>query len=378
MNDIPAAEPAAQAEITDQVRTLEFTGSAREYFRIWIVNLFLSAVTLGLYSPWAKVRKKRYLYGNTWLAGANFEYHGNPVAILKGRLIAVAALIAYNVAGHYIPKLGTAVLLVLMIAAPWLIVRSFQFNAENSTYRNVRFHFHGRYAEGLRAIAPLLLTPILVLLLPTVDPAHIPSGSEIWMLFVPSLPILLFYPYVMGAIKRMHVGNSAFGAAPFSFSARIRSFYGIYFLAMLVFVGWMMLVGMVVAATIAIPGAAWVTGPLGYLFAISLFFGYTRARVVNITFNHAAIGEGLWFVSTLKAMKLGWIYFGNLVAIVVSCGLLVPWAVVRTTRYRASSLRVECPQGLEAFLATVVALEGRAVGATGEQMGEFFDVDLSL
>jgi Zn-dependent protease with chaperone function len=32
------------------------------------VNLFLTIVTLGIYPAWAKVRKKRYLYGNTWVA----------------------------------------------------------------------------------------------------------------------------------------------------------------------------------------------------------------------------------------------------------------------------------------------------------------------
>ena len=66
---------------------LQFTGTAGEYFRIWIVNLCLNVVTLGLYSPWAKVRRKRYFYGSTLLEGSAFEYTGNPVAILKGRLL---------------------------------------------------------------------------------------------------------------------------------------------------------------------------------------------------------------------------------------------------------------------------------------------------
>src|SRR5258707_6333866 len=44
---------------------LRFTGRAGEYFRIWIVNICLSIVTLGIYSAWAKVRRKRYFYGNT-------------------------------------------------------------------------------------------------------------------------------------------------------------------------------------------------------------------------------------------------------------------------------------------------------------------------
>src|SRR5216117_1580348 len=51
----------------------EFTGTAAEYFRIWIVNLFFTLATLGIYSAWAKVRKRRYFYGSTRLDGDSFE-----------------------------------------------------------------------------------------------------------------------------------------------------------------------------------------------------------------------------------------------------------------------------------------------------------------
>jgi hypothetical protein len=47
----------------------EFTGTAGEYFRIWIVNLALTILTLGIYSAWAKVRKRRYFYAHTRIAG---------------------------------------------------------------------------------------------------------------------------------------------------------------------------------------------------------------------------------------------------------------------------------------------------------------------
>eukprot|EP01031_Cornospumella_fuschlensis_P012127 gene12127-14827_t len=33
---------------------IEFTGSGSEYFRIWVVNLLLLLVTVGIYYPWAK------------------------------------------------------------------------------------------------------------------------------------------------------------------------------------------------------------------------------------------------------------------------------------------------------------------------------------
>ena len=70
---------------------LEFTGRAGEYFRIWMVNVCLSVLTLGIYSAWAKVRRRRYFYGNTLLDGAALDYLADPRAILKGRLIVLAA-----------------------------------------------------------------------------------------------------------------------------------------------------------------------------------------------------------------------------------------------------------------------------------------------
>lgn len=57
---------------------LHFTGSGGEYFHIWIVNLLLTILTLGVYSAWAKVRRLQYFCRNTRLAGASFDYHGNP------------------------------------------------------------------------------------------------------------------------------------------------------------------------------------------------------------------------------------------------------------------------------------------------------------
>jgi uncharacterized membrane protein YjgN (DUF898 family) len=382
MAELPSApeacvDVAQPVEVASAPRTypFTFTGSAREYFRIWIVNLFLAIVTLGIYSPWAKVRKKRYIYGNTWLCGANFEYHGNPVAILRGRIIAILALLLYNVASHYLPRLGTAVVIILMVAAPWLVVRSMQFNAVSSSYRNLRFHFHGRYREGFAVIAPLLLSPILALVLPTFDPAHPPATAwQIWSALLPSLPIAIFYPYVIAMLKRFQVGNSAYGTKGFAFSSPIRKFYWIYLKSVLILLPAGFAAGAVVGVLVMMRVPPWIGIVLFYFTVFPLMLAYTRARVANLTFNSTRLGEDVRFVSTLAALKLGSMYFTNLLAIVVSCGLLVPWAVMRVTHYRASCLRIESGHELDGFLAAVA----RPVSATGDQMGEFFDVDLSL
>src|SRR5258706_2352402 len=79
-----------------------FEGSGREYFKIWIVNLALSIVTLGIYSAWAKVRSKRYFYGNSYIGEHAFEYHGSPLGILVVRLIALAILLASGLSAAFL------------------------------------------------------------------------------------------------------------------------------------------------------------------------------------------------------------------------------------------------------------------------------------
>ena len=82
---------------------LQFTGKTREFFGIWIVNVLLIVVTLGLYSPWAKVRSRRYFYGNTVLDNSAFDYTAAPIAILKGYLIALLLLFIYSIAIQFFP-----------------------------------------------------------------------------------------------------------------------------------------------------------------------------------------------------------------------------------------------------------------------------------
>ncbi|HEX9431657.1 MAG TPA: DUF898 family protein, partial [Burkholderiales bacterium] len=113
----------------------KFNGRAGEYFAIWIVNLCLSVITLGIYSAWAKVRRKRYFYGNTLLNDSAFEYLANPWAILKGRLIVVAAFLVYSVSNQVNPLIGLALVLAFLLVMPWVVVKALRFNARNTAHR---------------------------------------------------------------------------------------------------------------------------------------------------------------------------------------------------------------------------------------------------
>ncbi|HKX64561.1 MAG TPA: DUF898 family protein, partial [Rhizomicrobium sp.] len=100
---------------------MRFEGSGGEYFKIWIVNLALSIVTLGIFSAWAKVRSKRYFYGNTYIGEHSFDYHANPLRILLGRLVALCLLLGYTATIHFMPAATFVWYLVFAVAGPWLI-----------------------------------------------------------------------------------------------------------------------------------------------------------------------------------------------------------------------------------------------------------------
>lgn len=375
---VPEVEHGATPAATAAGRhSFRFDGDANEYFRIWVVNLFLSVITLGVYSAWAKVRKKRYLYGNTWVAGANFDYHGNPVSILKGRAIAVAVFLAYTLLDDFFPKVAYVLLIGAIGVMPWLVLRTLQFNALNSSYRHLRFHFHGRYPEALAAMVPLAVWPMLglVVALGGVTPDTASRARDMWLLAAPTLAFFAVYPLVVGSLRRYHLNHLAYGDARFSLEVPIGRFYAIYFKAAVLFMGASMLAGLTI---LMFPGgmgtALAVTYQAMYLLIGAATFAYTRSRIANLVFNAARVQGGVRFESTLSAKALGKMYFQNIVAIAATVGLAVPWAVIRTARYRAECLFLACDDDPAGALAGI----SRPVAAAGDEIADVFDVDVSL
>ena len=72
--------------------------------------------------------------------------------------------------------------------------------------------------------------------------------------------------------------------------------------------------------------------------------------------------------------RMLWLYLSNLVAIVASVGLMIPWAQVRLARYRLSRLSLQTVAGLDRH----VAAEPETASATGQELGSTFDVDVGL
>jgi uncharacterized membrane protein YjgN (DUF898 family) len=69
-----------------------------------------------------------------------------------------------------------------------------------------------------------------------------------------------------------------------------------------------------------------------------------------------------------------WLWLSNLLAIILSFGLLIPWARVRMARYRIERLQLT----VAATLDNVIAGDRQRLAATGDQLGEALGLDLGL
>jgi uncharacterized membrane protein YjgN (DUF898 family) len=359
METIEAAAPAAvQSPGAPAVQRLqfEFRGSAAEYFRIWIVNLALTLVTLGIYSAWAKVRRLRYLHGQTVLAGSGFGYHGEPLRILKGRLIAFGLFIVYLVAGQLDPVAGLVAGLLLGAAIPWLVVKSLRFRFRMTSWRGLRFDFRQDFARAYLVY----------------------FGWGI--LSVVTLGLAL--PQFVRKLHQFAVGHASYGSTRFECTPPLAPFYWAALKALGFLVGAMLAVLAIVTLLAYVfgsgggePGVALSLLPavsilLAYVVAVGVF----QAGTLNAVYGNTSLGPNRLH-SDLNGPRLAWLYLGNTLAIIASLGLLVPWATVRLLRYRLATLQVEATGSIDDFVA---AQQAGIPGAAGEEIAEVFDVDFGL
>ncbi len=363
-----------------EFKHFEFKGNAKEYFRIWIVNIALTILTFGIYSAWAKVRTNRYMYANTYLNGSNFEYNADPVRILIGRIIVVTFYVLFIIFGQQLMmfEVAAGIAIIAFLAMPWLIRQAVSFKLRNTSYRHVPFRYVGR----TRDFYAFFLTHGLL---------------NIFTLF-------LAFPFSYVRFKELILHNSRYGQGEFNFKGKVQSVYEIYFSI----IGWMMLVtialGIVMALVsgialessgvglenIASSGmlgdessnkedvAPIVTGLVSILMIfiyLPLIFGQkglSDAYFSNYVRDHTSLEEAP-FRGEINIFKLAWISVSNVFAIIFSLGLLYPWSQIRYLKYKLEQTSFAC-QDYEQFESF-----GYEQGSTvGEEMMDFFDIDIGL
>lgn len=341
----PEAAPATgtnTAPTSDERRHVqfEFNGQGYEYFKIWIVNILLVGITLGLYSPWAKVRNTQYFYGNTSLDGASFAFTADPVKMLIGRLIALGLFIAYMALNVLAPIAGAIVGIGLIFVVPWVINRSLAFYARNTTYRNIRFAFSGSYWGAFKTF---ILWPI--------------AGV---------LTLMILFPLALKKQQLYVTNNHRYGNKSFTFDAPTGKFYRIALTAL----------GIALAAIIVGTVIGFALPPLA---AIGIFVGYIAAIIYfmvslnNLVFNNTSLAEHN-FKANYEMKSFSLLMIGNFVLTVITLGLYLPWALVKVAHYAAEHIAVDVKGDLDKF----AAVSQPDPSAFGEEFGDVFDMEVGF
>lgn len=351
------ASPSTPVQPSFSRHIVEFTADAGEFFRIWIVNILLSIVTLGIYSAWAKVRTNQYLYSHTKIAGHAFRYLANPIQILKGRLIAVAVFVVLAVLNHFNPLIGAAVSLLMLFAFPWLLLQSLRFKMRMTAYRNVRFGFHGSYGGFIK-----------------------------YFIGLPLLSVFTFYLLMPYALKRMDeyvYSNISYGGRRASVSLEAGTYYSTALKilgTLLVGIFVTVIVTMVMALLGGILGdevgavIATIIGAACYAGIAVITKAMWTCSIRNYIYNNLEIEQLAKFESKMATDSYSILLFTNALLVIFTLGLGYAWAVVRLQHYHASNTTVLLSDDIERL--TDPLHQDSSVFA--EEASDLYDVDFAL
>ena len=393
------------------MRQLHFEGSGFEYFKIWIVNILLIIITLGVYYPWAKVRNQRYFYANTTLESRNFEYHATGKQLFLGYIMAMALLLVLSIVQNISPLGAVGTFLLLSLIIPWIIWRSLMFTMRMSSFSNVRFRFvgslKGAYVNFMLLPGALFLclygAPGLAFLLLFTLPDSIGIGLGVLILAYASTFTALAL-YLGALIKNKNtsyvVNGYRFGQGQFNTTLETHKFAKI--LIKTIGIGFLMLINIVIFTVIMMALTGGLAGLLSLVSGDSeaikvLFSGpninrglglsyiavllssfivvaYFQAHVRQYVFDNTLLNENVSFSSSLTTRALAWLMISNFVLLVMTLGLATPWAKVRRAQLILKNTLVDVESGFDGFITQ----QQEQQSALGEQVGDAFDIDIAM
>lgn len=420
MEHQPRSNASAQAAPLESAaidaHPLEFSGRGGEYFRVWIVNVLLSIVTLGLYTPWARRRTVQYFYGHTLVADSPLEFTAPQRKMVTGFVLLVLLTLAYNIAVD--TGQDTAVALLLLggaVLAPYLWASAMRFRLGNTRWRGLRLRFAASWREvysaswpvfaialvwigvvfGLRWVAPELAQAL--------DGAT-PNGDEkssampalppaLWALLLLGvvLSLLFFirleYNYQSLLVLRTHLGAEAGRWKPvyMDFVKIWLATVGVFLLCVL---------GMVALVTLAAGGSVALLAGLGKNAGVWVFFlflfgffalfmllllasaparAYREARMFLLQWNNIGVSQVARFRCTLSVRGFVWLRVRNLLLTLLTLGFYRPFARVSEYAMKLESVTLHVKGGVDQLAGQMLRHQE---GGLGDALADAAGLDL--
>jgi uncharacterized membrane protein YjgN (DUF898 family) len=335
-----------QTTATAPRHALQYDGSIGELYGIFLINLLLTIITLGIFRCWAITRYRRYLWSHMRFRNERFEYTGRGMDLFLGLLMAIGILFGLGLAagllafllGKLYPGLGVLPILALYVTI-FILAFAARFSAQR--YRLSRTVWCG-IRGGMQGSA-------------------LRYGVRSF-LYALMLPFTLFQlvPWTQVRLAERRINASRFGSAAFAFRGRAARLY-LPYLATLV--GTLLLFALIAGvlwadlapSIVPLLGADSKDPRLIHTIEHAMLLGFVGAILFGIgsalmsCWYWALLGRHIIGNTTLGPLSLGslvtgrgllWLVLGNALISLFTLGFGLPIVVHRSARFLARTLLV--------------------------------------
>jgi uncharacterized membrane protein YjgN (DUF898 family) len=315
--------------ITKEPRSLKFHGSGGALFGILIVNFLLTVITLGIYYPWAKAKRLKFLYAETELDNSRFTFHGTGNEMFKGFIKAIGLfMLIYGVffllvltKNPVMSMLGVLFLVsAFVLLAPLAIHGSMRYKMSRTSWRSIHFGYRGNRKE-------LILMYL--------------KGT-----FLSIITLYIYLAWFVCDLRRYIIGNIRFGSISFKYEGKggnllVMNLKG-FFLTLL---------------TLGIYSFWW--------FRDMLRFYIDNIKIIKNEREYSIHFHG-------KAGDIFILFLINYFLVIFTLGIAIPWVMVRNIKFIYENSMIDG----EFDTSNIQQTEEDFKDATGDDMLDMLDINI--
>lgn len=388
---------------------LRFSGSGGEYFRVWIVNLLLSIVTLGLYTPWARRRTARYFYDHTMIAGSPLEFTAPLRKMVVSFILFALLYVTYKIAAETGQDTVVSIFIIAVaLLAPYIWGSAMRFRLASTRWRGLQLQFTARWKDVYIASWPIFLMAAIwvgitygldVLSADAAPPARAQNGrpgpawprmdAPMWGLIALGLALsVLCIIRVEFNYKSLLVLRTGIGRQRGRWKPVYGDFVRIWGATIVV-----LLAGVALILALA-AGAAYtvqsmfstVRGPAVFLLiffiVIAAFLGlvlasaparaYREARMFRLIWSNVGLSQIARFKCDLRHWAFVRLRIKNILLTLLTLGFYRPYARVSEYRMKADAVTLHIKGGLDQLVGELV----RQQDALGDALADMAGLDI--
>lgn len=288
---------------------VEFSGTGGKLFGIYITNILLTIITLGIYRFWAQVKVTKYIFQNTRFMGEPFDYHATGqekfIGFIKGMVLLLAFSTAHSIISAvlmFILPEGVALVIsgliffVIIIAVfPFIAIASWRFFLARTSYRNLRFgctgNMDGEFLHLMKGLALTIFT------------------------------LGIYFPWYIARLNRLLINNSHYGNEYFQAEYDAKELFLIY-----------------------------LKGVLLSIITLGLYTFQFQANLLQFFVNNVSF-QNKRLNTELSGLDFFKIFAVQIILILCTFGFGFPWAVAYFYKIFYGSFSMEGPIDTEDILA---------------------------